>query len=171
MIRVKLGKYRLLEQSYVAAAHDQSLDLSRVSTDDLEALPGFGKKSSRFLIVHSRPDMDLAVIDTHVLKYLREVGAPSVPDTIPSGEEYLRLERLILAEAAKYGMKPHVFDLAVWSWYSSGNKGMPILAGSVPQPNAATARTVTSPSDLPLLQNCPDVVRKGSWENDITAAT
>lgn len=127
MERVKLGKYRLLEQSYAAASASPVLDLSTASVDELEMLPGIGKKSSRFLIVHSRPDMNLAVIDTHILKYLREVGAPSVPETIPTGNEYLRLERIVLEWAKQHGMKPHVFDLAIWSWYSSGNKGQPVF--------------------------------------------
>ena len=123
--RVRIGKYRLLGASYAAAATDRTLDLATATPDDLERLPGFGKKSSRFLILHSRPDARVAVIDTHMLKYLRAIGTRDVPDTIPTGADYLRLERVVLGEADRLGLAAADFDLKVWAWYASGKQGTP----------------------------------------------
>ncbi|MNK44132.1 hypothetical protein D3C87_628550 [compost metagenome] len=55
-----------------------------------------------------------------MLKYLKHIGAPNVPDSIPNGPDYLRLEKLLLAEAAKKKLAMADFDLAIWSHYAGG---------------------------------------------------
>ena len=140
MRRVKLGKYNLLSRSY-SEILERGLDLRTAGVLDFEALHGVKSKTCRFFMLHSRPGVRLAVIDTHVLKYLRDIGAPAVPASVPTGKEYLRLESLVLAEADRLGMSEADFDLAVWSWYASGRRGLPDLT---PGAGAAAVTAVDS---------------------------
>ena len=123
--RVRLGKYGLLARCYATAAADGDLDLRAAEPGRLERIPGFGMKSSRFFVLHSRPGARVGVIDTHLLKFLRAIGTERVPDTVPTGRDYTRLEAAVLAEADRLGLDPADFDLRVWSWYSSGNRAAP----------------------------------------------
>ena len=124
MQRSHIGKYSLLSKCYQQAI-EANLDLRNVTVDELEKINGFGMKTSRFFILHSQKEANVAVIDTHVLKFLRDIGIDNVPDTIPTGKEYLRLEQIVLQEAEKANMKMSDFDLSIWSWYADGNKGKP----------------------------------------------
>ena len=50
------------------------LDLKTCSIDDLEQIPGIGRKTSRFFMMSSRNNAQCAALDTHVLKWLRANG-------------------------------------------------------------------------------------------------
>ena len=121
--RARIGKYGLLARLFSLATAPGALDLRKAAPADLEAFPGIGPKTARFFILHSRAGAHVAVIDTHMLKYLRAIGVERVPDAIPRGKEYLRLEAVILAEADRLGLSAADFDLQVWSWYASGKQG------------------------------------------------
>jgi thermostable 8-oxoguanine DNA glycosylase len=122
--RVRMGKYALLTRCYRASLAS-GFNLRTVTTEELETIPGFGQKSSRFFILHSRPGANVAVIDTHMLKYLRAIEAPNVPKTIPSGKDYTRLEELLLQKAKSLGLKMAEFDLNIWKWYADNKTGIP----------------------------------------------
>jgi len=131
---VRLGKYALLEAAYSAAARIG--DISAASVEQLEALPGVGPKTARFFILHSRRDAKVAVIDTHVLKFLRERGH-DVPKGFPTAQTYRRLEAVMLDEMEASGLSRAEFDLAVWSHYASGGKTpLPAPAAAVRQQSA-----------------------------------
>lgn len=124
---VRMGKYALLELAFANSAQSGRLDLRKVVPSDLEELPGVGPKTSRFFIMHSREDAQIAVIDTHVTKYLRERGY-DVPNGVPTGKVYARLEQIMIAETKASGMSPADFDLAIWSHYASnGEKPLPAV--------------------------------------------
>lgn len=127
LIEVKMGKYALLTRAYAQAAR---MDVATASVDELEALPGVGPKTARFFVLHSRRNAKVAVIDTHVLKFLREKGH-EVPKGFPSPRDYKRFEQIMLSEIEASGMNTAEFDLAVWSHYASG--------GASPLPGVATA--------------------------------
>lgn len=117
--RARLGKYRLLSACYRQSV-DDDLDLRNAPVTHFEALPGVGPKTARFFILHTRPAARYAVIDTHVLKYLRQKGH-DVPGATPQNpKRYAELEELVLAEADRWKMNPAAFDLAIWKAYSSG---------------------------------------------------
>jgi thermostable 8-oxoguanine DNA glycosylase len=124
--RVKMGKYELLTKGFEASIK-KGTTWFRTATADMIAqeIPGAGYKTSRFFVLHSRENANVAVIDTHMLKYLKHIGAANVPDGIPTGNEYLRLEAILLAEAKSKNMKMADFDLAIWSHYAS--KGQTLL--------------------------------------------
>lgn len=121
--RAKMGKYALLSKAFHLIVN-ANFDLRNVTAQELEKIPGIGKKTSRFFILHSREKADVAVIDTHMLKYLAYLGYDA-GKIVPSGKKYDEYEQIILAEAKKYNMSPAKLDLSIWSWFASGNQGKP----------------------------------------------
>ena len=140
--RVRMGKYTLLTRAFKEIL-ERGLVASTVSVGELERIHGIASKTARFFVLHSRPHQRIAVIDTHLLKYLRTMGVPKVPPTVPKGKNYDRLERLLLAEADRLQMPMCDFDLKVWSWYASGNKGTPSLSPSSKAADEASLITST----------------------------
>lgn len=117
--RVKMGKYTLLEHAYPASAALFKGRLSTAHVCELETMRGVGPKTARFFALHSRRDPgEMAVIDTHVMKYLRHLGH-KVPPRMPDRKTYPRLEALMIEAARNAGMPMSQFDLAVWSHYAS----------------------------------------------------
>lgn len=110
---VKLGKYSILSDCYRQVVID-NIDLRTCSVDELEKLPGVGEKTSRFFILHSRPNQELACLDTHILSYLEELGH-SVPKSQPTGKKYAELEQIFLSHAKALGRNPAELDLAIWN--------------------------------------------------------
>lgn len=109
----RLGKHARLARAY-AELVDSDIDLRSCSVDDLEAIHGIGPKTSRFFVLHTRPDQQLAVLDTHVLRYMRSRGFRNIPAATPTGRRYRDIEKKFLALAAREGRNPAEFDLAIW---------------------------------------------------------
>ena len=93
------------------------LDLRTCSVTDLEAIYGIGPKTARCFLLHSRPNAQVAGLDTHMLKHLRSLGY-DVPKHTPIGKKYLTLEKTVLSLANEAGMTPAQYDLHVWTKYS-----------------------------------------------------
>ena len=125
---VKLGKYALLTDCYKQVVNS-GIDLRTCSIEDLEKFPGVGPKTSRFFLLHSRPNQDIACLDTHVLSYLQELGH-SVPKSPPSGKKYAELEQIFLSHAKDLGRNPAELDLSIWNQRSK-RSGNPDLKRSV----------------------------------------
>lgn len=66
-----------------------------------------------------------------VKKFLRKIGVPEVPNTVPTERTYARLETAMLAEADRLGITMASLDLQVWSWYAAGGKEQPIIDDSI----------------------------------------
>jgi thermostable 8-oxoguanine DNA glycosylase len=92
--------------------------LHSVQLADLEQVFGIGQKTSRFFVLHTRPEANVACLDTHVLKFLRARGVRHVPNYTPVGDNYARLERRYLAICRELRVDPAEFDLAIWNHYS-----------------------------------------------------
>lgn len=156
--RAHLGKYKLLHRCFVEATAPGALDLKTATVEQLEAIHGWGNKTSRFFILHSRRGARVAVIDTHMLKYLRAIGTPRVPAVIPSGKDYLRLEKVILAEAERLGLNEADFDLQVWTWYtgkSRSNDGLPMFRSAAASVlGEATFGTIAEQASLQTPAGC-----------------
>lgn len=89
--------------------------LREATVAELEAIPGVGPKTSRFFVLHSRPKVRVAVLDTHILNYMNHGMDMDVPrSTPPSGERYKELEEAFLLQADYEGVDPAAFDLAIW---------------------------------------------------------
>jgi len=117
--RARVGKYALLDRGLRETLRDGAPDITTAGPDDLETITGVGPKTARFFLLHSRKDVEVAVIDTHMVKYVAALGH-RIPNGVPTGKEYYRLERIVIDRAREVGMSLHEFDLAVWSHYASG---------------------------------------------------
>lgn len=94
------------------------IDLKRCSVEDLESIPGIGPKTSRCFLMHSRRGVRHAGLDTHVLKYMRDLGF-DVPKSTPTGRKYAQIEAKFLELADRSGMGVAEFDLDIWKRYSA----------------------------------------------------
>lgn len=100
---------------------NSNINLKTCSVEDLEKVPWIGPKTARCFIVHSRENAQYACLDTHILRYLREIGFDT-PKGTPTGKKYKELEEIFLSLTKKAGMTPAQFDLFIWNKYSkSGN--------------------------------------------------
>jgi thermostable 8-oxoguanine DNA glycosylase len=119
MMDHKLGQYTRLEQCFKEIMM-YGEDLDNINVMMLEAFSGIGPKTARFFLTHSRPNTSFAVLDTHVLRWMREeLGVPT-PKNTPSGKQYLRLEKEFLSACAGLGKSPAALDLEIWSRYNRG---------------------------------------------------
>lgn len=89
------------------------VDLATCKPSELEAIHGIGPKTSRFFITWTRPEARYAVLDTHILRWMRKRGHDA-PESTPSMPRYKVLEDLFLAEADKLGLTPRQLDYALW---------------------------------------------------------
>ena len=86
--------------------------------DDLENIHGVGLKTARFFLIHSKPGQRYAALDTHILKFLSDLGH-DVPSVTPyHAPRYREIETLFIDEADKRNMKIEELDLEVWTKYS-----------------------------------------------------
>lgn len=104
------------------------LNLRTCSREDLLQLWGMGMKTATCFILHSRPDQEMAGIDTHYLKFLKDMGVdvpkhrPSKPKDGSMHKEYLRLEAEGVRIAKAWGWSCCRLDLTVWNTYREGRK-------------------------------------------------
>lgn len=113
----KVGKYNLLIKSFRYMVENLSNGILREAPIEwLEKTPGVGLKTARFFVLHSRPDSRVAVIDTHLLKYLkREFVAVDVPTVTPfDPAKYKVMETLFLGCCLKENVTPYHGDLTCW---------------------------------------------------------
>ena len=114
MQKIGLGPYNKAETIIEAL----KLDLRTCSIEDLEKIKGIGPKTAKAFIMWSRPNIQQAILDTHVLKWLKSQGVDNVPKSTPSrGSTYDRLEQEFLSRVPE-GMTPAEFDLVIWRSYS-----------------------------------------------------
>lgn len=123
-----IGCYNNKGRSMLELAHS-ALDLKSCSVSELEGIRGIGPKTSRCFLVHSRRGARHAGLDTHILKYMGEMGV-SVPKSTPNGRRYLELEKKFLEMADASGKTVAEFDLEIWRHYSSGGV-RPLPASSI----------------------------------------
>jgi thermostable 8-oxoguanine DNA glycosylase len=123
LVRVKMGQYNRLTQLVKELAYrieSGELELRTCAAKDLEAFPGLGPKTARFFLLYTRKEIRVAVLDTHILRWMQEnlvallLRPGAVPKSTPSGERYAVLERAFLRYCDTHGLDPAQFDLALW---------------------------------------------------------
>jgi thermostable 8-oxoguanine DNA glycosylase len=97
LVANKVGQYRRITK---AIEQSISLDLKTATLDEFLEVFGVGPKTARFFILHTRKDAECAVLDTHILKWMRTIVHESidVPTSTPPVKFGLRasaLRRLI----------------------------------------------------------------------------
>lgn len=108
--RVKMGQYRRIYRGFKEVIW---LDPETATLEEIEAVPGIGPKSARFFILYSRPNQRVAVLDTHIMKYLRSTGLASDKD-LPHGSTYKRLEQAFLELCDRRQISPIDLDFEIW---------------------------------------------------------
>ena len=112
----KLGQYKRLNNAFRGVLQFKG-KLKDVSVEELESVKGIGPKTARFFILHSRPDQQVACLDTHILKWMGSKGY-KVPKTTPSKKKYKQIESDFLHECHKVGKKVADMDLEIWKSYA-----------------------------------------------------
>lgn len=102
---------------------NSNLNLKTCTVDQLEKITGIGPKTARCFLIHSRPFQQFAALDTHVLKFMKDMGY-DVPKTTPTGRRYKQIEKTFIYLAGVCGKTTAEFDLLIWNAYS-GNDGKP----------------------------------------------
>jgi len=116
MMTCKLGQYKRLLVAFLGIVRFKG-NLKNVTIEDLEGITGIGSKTARFFILHSRPNQRVAVLDTHILKYLKNMGH-NVPKATPAKNKYKSIENLFIQIADGLQMSIADLDLHIWKTYA-----------------------------------------------------
>ena len=110
------------------ALAQRDLAPEKADFETLASVPGVGSKTAKFYLTHSRAGERHAVLDTHLLGWMRDHGVRAPRHTPGSPTQYRKLEQQYLALADKHvgpgtscphcphaGAAAHAdFDLNVW---------------------------------------------------------
>lgn len=123
--KFKLGNYSKLIPLFEQLAISD-INLKDVKVEELEEFKGIGKKTSRYFITHTRPKIkDIAVLDTHVIKHIKELQEQNkiTPDlTIPKSitpKKYDEIEKIYCQYLNDLGVDYAEYDLQVWNEYAT----------------------------------------------------
>ena len=98
--RVKMGQYdRILKTlQYIITT---PVCPYYATFDDLIKIPGVGPKTANFFLLHSKEDYNEAVLDTHILKWLREIGYDKAPKITPQDPKHYKMWNIVFKNEAK----------------------------------------------------------------------
>jgi thermostable 8-oxoguanine DNA glycosylase len=117
--QVRIGQYGKLHRGVMQLACTLAgyTSVETLGLPELMKIHGIGPKTARFFILHSRPHARLAVLDVHILSWLRKRGW-EVPETSTPQRpaRYYALERLFLSEIEREfpGKSAAEADLMIW---------------------------------------------------------
>jgi endonuclease III len=118
LVASRIGQYSRLTRFIMESI---KLDLRTATLTDLMGIFGIGPKTARFFLVHSRPNCSHAILDTHILKYLRDHGVATAGTQTPTSHTvYIKLEKIFLSIATvEFPMMSVAdIDLMLWMKYS-----------------------------------------------------
>lgn len=105
----RFGPYKRLTN---AIHQSWNLNLRTVSVEELEQIDGVGPMTSRFFVIHSRPNQNYAILNTYVLSWMRNQGV-NAPYTVPRGSKYRELEKIYLDLIGNNGQSIAETDLSI----------------------------------------------------------
>lgn len=116
---VRMGQYNRIGKAFHAIACDNP-DLRVITLEGLERVKGVGLKTSRFFMLHTWERAKCAVLDTHILKYLRDCGYDVPKSTPQSIKVYRKWEStfLYLYWPFRKELTLAEFDLKIWKKYA-----------------------------------------------------
>lgn len=117
LVASRIGQYSRLTKGIMQALE---LDLATCSLEDLMNIHGVGPKTARFFLLHTRSGCECAVLDTHILKFLRDHQVDAPKNTPTNYKQYLDLEKkfIYLAKINFPSMSLADIDLTLWMKYS-----------------------------------------------------
>ena len=118
--KAKLGQYKKIYSGFKYISQ-REFNLNRMTPELLEEIPGVGMKTSRFFLLHSDTFYKdkIAILDTHILKFIKEnidERAPKSTPVIPL--TYRFWESRFLLWCFLNGKNVADFDLEVWKKYA-----------------------------------------------------
>ena len=118
--KAKLGQYKKIYSGFKYIT-EREYNLSRMTPQILEEIPGVGMKTSRFFLLHSDTFYKdkIAILDTHILKFIKEnidERAPKSTPVIPL--TYRFWEERFLNWCEQNNKNVADFDLEVWKSYA-----------------------------------------------------
>jgi thermostable 8-oxoguanine DNA glycosylase len=132
----RLGCYGKLEKAFRQLANS-NLNLYNCKLEELMSIHGVGRKSASCFLAWTRKDVKVAMLDTHLLKYLRQVQdnirlgsfdkwkeyrTIVIPKSTPSSKKlYDTLEKFYLEICEFRKVNPTEFDLEIWKHYAGKN--------------------------------------------------
>jgi thermostable 8-oxoguanine DNA glycosylase len=94
-------------------------DLQAVTLARLMQVRGVGLKTARFFLSHSREDFDEPMLDTHILRFLRDQGYRDAPKSTPQNQGiYNYYSNVFKMFARTLGKSVTDLDLEIWKQYS-----------------------------------------------------
>ena len=114
LVANKVGQYTRLTKGVMQSL---DLDLRTCTLEDLLNIHGVGNKTARFFLLHTRAGCEYAVLDTHILKWMRNRGE-DVPKSTPTNSKvYRELEKRFryLSRLAYPFLSDSQIDLLIWS--------------------------------------------------------
>jgi thermostable 8-oxoguanine DNA glycosylase len=118
--KAKLGQYKKINSAFKYIS-EKEYNLARMTPKILEEIPGVGMKTSRFFLLHSdRFYKDkIAILDTHILKFIKEnidARAPKSTPVIPITYRYW--EDMFLNWCSENKKDMAELDLEIWKSYA-----------------------------------------------------
>ena len=120
ILKAKLGQYKKIYNGFKYIT-EHEYDLTRMTPDLLECIPGVGMKTSRFFLLHSDKNYKdiIAILDTHILKFIKENIDDRAPKSTPTIRvTYKYWEDLFLYWCQCNNKNVADFDLEVWKSYA-----------------------------------------------------
>lgn len=119
LVANRVGQYHRIHEAIWSSL---DLDLYTCTKDDLMEIHGVGPKTARFFLLHTREFCDEIVLDTHILRWMREkCGVENAPANTPQNEkQYEELASLCkrLMNAHYPNMSLAQIDLLIWATMS-----------------------------------------------------
>ena len=122
--KAKLGQYRKIYAGFKYIS-EHKLDLTRMTPEKLELIPGVGMKTSRFFLLHSDKNYQkyIAILDTHILKFIKENIDNRAPKSTPTIRvTYKYWEDVFLLWCEENNKNVADFDLEIWKSYARTKK-------------------------------------------------
>lgn len=122
--KAKLGQYKKIYSAFIYII-EHYINLNFTTPIELEHIPGVGMKTSRFFLLHSDITFkdNIAILDTHILKFIRENIDNRAPKSTPTNSNtYKYWEDKFLFWCTENKKNTAEFDLEVWKSYARKNK-------------------------------------------------
>tara|TARA_B100001175_G_scaffold42518_1_gene31856 strand:+ start:3078 stop:3614 length:537 start_codon:yes stop_codon:yes gene_type:complete len=117
--KVGIGQYKRIYKCWdyirknISPGH-----LRTIKRKALTNIPGIGNKTASFFLAHSRAFAEVAVLDTHILKWLK-ASYPKLAHLVPkitpqTIDDYITWEALFLGTSCQMGICPADLDNRIW---------------------------------------------------------
>ena len=114
LVANKVGQYTRITKAIVQSI---GVNLRTCTLEDLLAIHGVGMKTARFFLLHSRAGLEYAVLDTHILAWMRDKSVEAPTSTPTNPEVYSKLEKTFIYLRKLYypHLSPEKADLLIWA--------------------------------------------------------